>query len=328
MKNQSPWLDHQVLIYLGILVVLAAVTMYASRNILFRPWTSRRWVSAVSADEKIYTIGGINKYNRLEDDIICIDLKENTLKRTGKLPSPRYGAGSAIIGGKLYIAGGYDFHVYLDQILVFDPEEKELRQIGTLPGPRAFGQLVAVNGFLYYISGWNGKKITDDIIKIDPDSGETASHALSFPPMELFTACIYKNIVYIIGGENTDRENVNILYKFDPEKNTVLAEGVLPQSRCRVPAAVQDDTLYIIGGWDGGVLTDILKGDCTAAELELEYMGEFKDDSSDLALVSSGDFLYLLGGTESRYRRQLRIIQIDPEDFSSTSLILKSYSWW
>ncbi len=133
MKQRSPFLDKQVIIYFAIILTVVGFIVYSARHVLFRPWTARRWVSTAAIDERLFIVGGINNFNILEDAIIRINLAENTLKRVAKLPSPRYGVSTAVYGESVFIAGGYDFDDYLDAVLRYDTRTGEISVIGHLP---------------------------------------------------------------------------------------------------------------------------------------------------------------------------------------------------
>ena len=126
MKEKSPLLDKQVIIYLSILIIIVVLILISARHILFKPWTARHWADPVTIGETAYLFGGVNDRNAreqkdfLENDVLMINFEENTLKRAGELPSRRYSVSSARLNGTIYIAGGYDLKSYLDEILVYD----------------------------------------------------------------------------------------------------------------------------------------------------------------------------------------------------------------
>ena len=210
VKEKNPFLDKQVIIYLSVLIIVVVLILISARHILFRPWTARHWTAPVVMGDTLYLFGGINDRNAnnqndfLESDIITINFQENTLKRSGELPSRRYSVSTALINDTVYIAGGYDLVSYLDDILLYDTGTEEVKKIGTMPEPRAFGALVGQGGKLYYLGGWNGKEIASTVFEIDPATGTVLEKKSPIPPLQLFSAFSNGDKVYVIGGEGKD----------------------------------------------------------------------------------------------------------------------------
>ena len=328
MKQRSPFLDKQVIIYFAIILTAVGFIIYSARYVLFRPWTARRWVSTAAIDENLFTVGGINNFNILEDDIIQINLAENTLKRVAKLPSPRYAVSTAAYEESVYIVGGYDFDDYLDDILKYDTRTGEISVIGHLPEPRAFGAMVSVPPFLYYFHGWTGKEVAPDILRINPVDGRVTTLESPVEPLQLHSAAAVGNLVYIIGGENLSKEYVDTIYEIDMTVLKVIRTAQLPSSRGRVPAASAGKEIYLVGGWAGEPLSDVIRLDTEKLKFTPEVLGELGDSNYDLSLAVFGTHLYLIGGTEERFERQIRVLSINTDTLQTESRVFKSFAWW
>ena len=70
----------------------------------------------------------------------------------GNLSSPRAFLGAAMVGGEIYIAGGYDGQRELDLAEVFTPATGERRQLPSLGSPRG-GLALVYDGFSLYALG-------------------------------------------------------------------------------------------------------------------------------------------------------------------------------
>jgi len=160
-----------IIAYFLVFLFIFGFAAYSARTVLFRPWTVREWVSAVSIGQKIFVFGGRSKNVTLHDDVLQIDIEHNTLKRIAKLPSKYFAINSVYVNDRIYLIGGYNGKQYIDDILEFHPSTKETRVIGKLPEPRAFGGVAPILGKIYYAGGWNGETYATEILQIDPKTG-------------------------------------------------------------------------------------------------------------------------------------------------------------
>jgi|GEM_PF-1654249 len=334
MKEKSPLLDKQVIIYLSILIIIAVLILISARHILFKPWTARHWAEPAVLGETVYLFGGINDRNAtdpkdfLEKDILLLNLDESTLKRAGELPSRRYSVSAAELNGSIYVAGGYDLKSYLDEILVYDPAAQEIKLMGTMPEPRAFGALVEQQGRLFYLGGWNGKEIASTVFEIDPATGSVTEFASPVPPLQLFSSVSTGEKVYVIGGEGSDRKNSNVVYEIDLLKGKVLRKGELPAGVNRAAAAFMNGSIYVIASPMDAEVKEIYRIHCDEEELTVSIPGQFRDRGYDLSLAGYNNHLYLMGGGEERFGRQIRIRKIELATLRTESVLLKSFVWW
>jgi hypothetical protein len=316
------------LTYFGFLFVILVVVGYSARNVIFRPWTARNWVTTASLGRQIFLFGGKNSQNELMKDMLVIDPGANTLKRVGGQPTDLFGSSAAISGGQIYVAGGTDNRSISDRIDRFDRAEKRFVQIGRLPGPRTFGGMIEADGALYYLGGWDGNRTSDDIIRIDPRNGSTNVVAHLPVPLEQFAAASLDGVAYLIGGINGAGDFVPAIYGINPSTGIVEAEGTLEAPAARMTAAVVGGSLYATGGWNGQELRELIRIQRSGGKLVPRDMISIDFPILDASLSSEGNRLYLIGGREERYRRQVQVLKIDPRTGDVTSLLLKSYAWW
>jgi hypothetical protein len=326
--RRSPLLDRQVVVYVCILLAIAGSVIYAARSVLFRPWTARRFISAVTIENRVYVFGGIDKQNLPLGDILCIDLEERTIKRVAEFPTERYAVSSAAAGGKIYLAGGYDTKGYYDDIFIFDPDSREIEKIGTLPEPRGFGAMVAYDQKLYYLFGWNGGGIGETVFEIDPAAGEAREFENGIPPVQYHTALASGEELYVYGGEDSENRYLDEVYRINMKNWDIEERWKLPFGIARSPAAILDGKLYIAGGWGGGSIQTVVKIDLGDPTPEVEEIGEIPHETGSFALSSFQGDLYLIGGTEERFKRQIRILRIHPGTLETESQVFKSYVWW
>lgn len=328
MKSGPRTIDRQVITYFVIIAVIIGLVAYASRAVLFRPWTARRYIASVSHENIVYTFGGLDRHNLPLKDVLAIDLEKQVIKRPAKMRTERYGLAAAYGEKGIYVAGGYNNRKYLSEVLFFDIRKEEFRKIGDLPEARAFGVLAVFQGSLYYFGGWNGQEVADAILKLDLKTGSTEKLRVKMEALQYQTGLRKNDKLYIYGGENRRLENSRTLYVFDLEKEKITGKGELPVGLTRSPAALLDETVYIAGGWSEGPFNKIIRVDFKGGGIVPTVLGELPYNSEDMALAGYEGALYLIGGTELQLKRQIRIVEIDPETLGSESLLFKSFVWW
>lgn len=314
--------------YFGFLLVILVLAGYSARNVVFRPWTARSWAAAASAANRVYLFGGRNAQNELMQDILAVDPAQNTLKRVGKQPTGLFGSAAAALDGQLYVAGGTSKGGISNTIERFDPATRSLTTLGILPGPRTYGRLVSAKGSLFYLGGWDGKATSDDIIRIDPASGTSRIVGHLPTALEEFAAASDRGVVYLVGGMNAAGDFVRTIYGIQAETGAVVAKGVLPQAAARMSAAALDGIVYAAGGWNGTQLTELLRIERDGSRLTAKVITTIHFPILDASLAAADNRLYLIGGREQRYRRQVQVLRIDPRTGKTADVLLRSYAWW
>ncbi|MBI9098815.1 MAG: hypothetical protein JEY91_10085 [Spirochaetaceae bacterium] len=322
-------MNKMILYYFSFFAILAIVVLISSREIIMTPWTAREWISATAESEHIYISGGTDSDNRLCENIFHIDLEKKTIKTIGNLPTPRYSTVSAYKEPYVYIAGGCDNEGYLDEIVRFNPHEKISDIYVRFDEPRCYGAMVNIGNSLYYIGGFNGKEVVDTILKINTDTGKITETSKLKTPINFHSSVALNGNILIIGGENDKGNRVTDIYEIDPETGEILRSGNLPVALIRSTASLWENQLYIVGGWgEGGSRNEIIRVDLNDPVLTSEIIGYLPQKSSDKSLISYGSELFLIGGAEERFLRQIKVIKYKPESGFSESLKLQSYPWW
>ena len=112
---------------------------------------------AVTLRGEIYVMGGVH-------DAEIDDLVEKYNPQTGvwtvmpSMPTARYGAGAAVLGGKIYVAGGSvadddGFDTPTSVVEVFDPTTQSWTTSSPMIEGRMFCHMSAVLGCLYATGG-------------------------------------------------------------------------------------------------------------------------------------------------------------------------------
>ena len=125
-----------------------------------------------------------------------------------------------------------------------------------------YGQATAlINGKIYMASGTtlsgtdHSNKLT--IYDIGTDTWDTTTGADIPVAVQRSRSFVYDDKMYVVGGQGSDGNNVDIIQKYDPSSNswTVLSV-VLPEVRSRHEVQFLDDIVYVYDGDARPVTTD------------------------------------------------------------------------
>ena len=146
-----------------------------------------------------------------------------------------FGAQAVVVGGKVYIGGGW---AEANNILEYTIEGSRWREIET---PRGFG-MATVNGQVIIAGGWDGGNPTNQVWVLD---GQTNTWTQPFPAMPTVrwgsSAMGYKRWVLVVGGHR--KKCVEVL---DTKSKRWYTASPLPSDALRPSLAVIQDTLYVV----------------------------------------------------------------------------------
>ncbi|MBN1835468.1 MAG: M50 family metallopeptidase [Spirochaetales bacterium] len=319
--------------YLSVIGALVLLLIWASRFVLFQPWTARDWVTAAAVNSgEVYVFGGRDRAAQNYDEVYEIDVERLRIHEVSTLPSPRFGMGAAAFDQKICLLGGYDGRRVYDDILVFDAVKMAAVRVGGLPGPRTFGAAVGATGGtgagVFYLGGWDGTRHRDEILRIDPASGRSAVIGRLPSPRELIAAAWYEDRIYVLGGADERGSYLDEIVEIDPEDGRTLRVGHLPSSRTRASAVESGGRLYLIGGWEGRRVDEVVEVIPAAEAITCRVVARLPRGFSDFGAASQGGVVYLIGGTHERFRRQIGVLGWDPDTGAVESLKFRSFLFW
>ena len=324
--------DPTVSIYLFVIFALLVIVFIVSSKVIFRPWTARTYAAAAMLDSRVFMFGGVDRNGECRDEIIMIDIENLKLHRVGKLPKPAYSGAADVKGGMIYFAGGLSGKQYLDEVYSYDPQRETLNLIGRLPGPRAFGSLSVQGDYLYYFGGFDGNRLRSEIVEITPETGDSRIVAELPEPLEYHRSVTAGSLIYIIGGENEQHENMATVFAYSPVDNSLVELNELsgPVVRFAAMVALQsgsEDEIIIAGGWGGSQLNSFTRLKLQGGTYTEQFMGVLPEPFSDVELFEYDDNLYLVGGINPDFNRQIRLLRIKPGTMECEDLHLKSFAW-
>ena len=178
------------------------------------------------------------------------------------MPNPRWGSGSCVLDGKIYVVGGCyttesspgkpAYHT-VSMVNSFDPETGIWDTLAPLEVPRCYLQSVVVNGKIYAIGGsvniFGESSSTVEVYDIENDRWERSD---DMPARRLiFGACVLDNQIYVMGGVQsfaTVNNPLKSMDRYDPAKG--IWETCADMSRAASGLIVTPfkGKIYAIGG--------------------------------------------------------------------------------
>jgi hypothetical protein len=314
-----------VAVYITLLAAVILLTLWASRYVLFQPWTAREWVNVAAARGEIYIFGGRDRQGQTYDEIYRVDLQGLRIHKIGSLPSPRFAMSAVAIADRIYILGGFDGRRCFNDILVFETKSGRISRLGELPSSRCFGAAVAEKGQIYYIGGWDGGDQLDEVVKIDSNTGSAELVAKLPSPRELIAAEALAGRIYVFGGSDEHGDYLDEVVVLDPSDRSVMRAGSLPSGRARSSTVVMDNQILLIGGWEGAKLREVI---ALESDLEIHPYAQLERGFSDMGTVNLDGEIYLVGGTHERFQRQIQVLRWTPVSNRMESIKFRSFLFW
>ena len=221
--------------------------------------------------------------------IYRMDIAANSWSQVGNLTGTRYGTMAAVLGTKVYVAGGY-YNGYSNACDEFDPSNNVTTARATMAGPSYMGCMTAVPAYekAYVIGGYNNGYINVNYEFTPPAAGSpngswTTRAAMvdqnnaAAPRGELPASFSVANRVYVAGGY-TNNGPTTTLFEYLPTTNTWAQRASMTYQRYYAAAAALNNKGYVFGG--GSYPT-------TAEEYTPPAFGSPPNPPSDVAQVGS-----------------------------------------
>jgi len=169
-------------------------------------------------------------------------------KWTPKTPMPtarRYPA-SGVIGGKLYIVGGFNGS-NLNVNEAYDPASDTWSTKAAMPTGRLGPAAGVIGGKLYVVGGNNGSNLNVNE-EYDPEA-DTWSAKAAMPTARYYLAAgVINSRLYAVGGTINDHNSLNTNEEYDPKSDTWSTKALMPTARFALSAGVFSGKLYAVGG--------------------------------------------------------------------------------
>ncbi len=168
----------------------------------------------------------------------------------------RWGGMSTVVGGKVYLTGGYANMQWLNDLQEYDPATGTWKNLTTVPlGPlnRSAGVAFTINGKMYlglgaqnYLSTSGVQKDLNDLWEFTPSTG-TWTQKASLPDSGRTESSVFviNNKAYVVGGVGffgTGNNATNQVWEYDAAANKWTKKADYPE------ASIENAAAFAIGG--------------------------------------------------------------------------------
>ena len=257
-------------------------------------------------------IGGRSKrWNRLQS-VECFHFEENRWSELCEMSDSRDGCGGAVVGGKVYVVGGWDWNGYSRSVYMYDPSvDTWTSSIPSMQSERWNLGVAVLNDRIYAVGGMNsvgGYLNTAEVLDLAVGGTQEWRNIADMNTRRWGVGLAAMNgRLYAVGGYD-GRQRLSSVESYDPERNvwSPVADMSVPRSGAGV--GVLDGFLYCVGGLD-----------CKTVE-------KYNEDTNTWSLVaemnhcrfypgvlSHGGRLYVVGGYDDQLSTLSSVEMYDPQ---------------
>lgn len=158
---------------------------------------------------------------------------------------------AAVLGGKIYVAGGDPWQTVARSVECFDPATGQWSNVASMHTPRMDFCMVSTHGKLFAIGGYNfeGLELTN-VECFDPSTGTWAEHSTLSTAREYVNVAVMGDKMYAIGGLDHGRQIMSSVECLDLSIPNSKWFPVAPMTarRCRMGVVVMDGKIYVASG--------------------------------------------------------------------------------
>ncbi len=191
--------------------------------------------NAAAAGGRLYVLGSLRDGNVYEYEPAA-----NRWQSLAAMPVPRGASGVAVLGGRIYLAGGTSGTNALAAFDVFDTATRQWTSLPALPAARTRVSAHAVNGRIYVIAGRDDAGPRGEVFEYDPERNSwRAREPVPGAGGPLAGAALAGRIVVTGGGA---------AHEYDPASGAWRALAPPLGLREPVHAAAVDGRIFALGG--------------------------------------------------------------------------------
>jgi len=205
---------------------------------------------------KIYVVGAlIDATFRAIGDVYAYDPAANAWSAKASLPAgqERGAGGVAVIGTKIYVAGGLRSAVSVADFSSYDTSSDMHASLPSLVQPTDHLVGGAVGGIVYAIGGRNGgiTGLIGRVAAFDPVAGSWSEKAPMITPRGGTAAAVVRDRIVVAGGEGNPASSSGVFAQtevFVPASNQWLSLPDMRTPRHGTGGAAIGNTFYVPGG--------------------------------------------------------------------------------
>jgi len=288
---------------------------WTQRTALSRP---RARFAQAALDGAIYVISGVNEEG-CTAAVERYDVTADVWAPRADKPTPVANVGAAVVGGRIYVPGGYDADGRARDVLeVYDPVTDAWSTAAALPvGLYAYAVAPYGEGF-YVFGGYDGSAYVDTVYYYDVTRDAWDGVGRLASPRAFAAAATAGGAIYVVGGTDGERE-------LDSCVSFLPAEAAAGQDPWRTHAALgatraghalvaSGGNLYAVGGGWGGSLTANERYDLAHdlwSTFESPHLGEWRTLGLSAISGADGTRLYAIGGWSGRLLSGVEVYQAE-----------------
>ncbi|XP_043990755.1 kelch-like protein 40a [Gambusia affinis] len=202
-----------------------------------------------------------------------------------------------VVGGLLYNEEDKD-EPFMSYFLQFDPVSSEWLGMPSQPNPRCLFGLAEVENSIFVVGGKQLKEGEHALSSVMIYDRQSFKWGESDPlPYEVYGhgTVAHNGLVYVIGGKSESKKCMRRVSVYDPTKFEWKDLAPLTTARSLFGIAIHQDQIYVATGVTDSGLTSSVEVYDIAANKWSEFT-EFPQERSSLSLISTGGYLYAIGG--------------------------------
>ncbi len=260
--------------------------------------TARSGLTLVAHDGFIYAIAGETEQGVMTGVVERYDPIVDKWETLPPKPIAVDGAQGVVIGGEILVPGGRLASGELTNVLeVFNPISGTWKGRSPLPEAMSDYTSVAYEGRMIIFGGWNGREFVEHVYAYDPIRDSWTQLSAMEEPRGDARAVVSGNQIYLLGGYDGSKV-ISDLSLYHPDSDR-LGQDVweslqpLPVENQGMGASSIADVIYVFGGneEEGVMLQYLTRSDEWRSPEVIEV-----SPTSQLGVVSLGEYIYLVGG--------------------------------
>ena len=222
----------------------------------------RTEVAAATVGAKIYVVGGFEQpsWGNVLNFAITPAVEEydpavDRWSTKASMPAGLHHVGIGVVGGRLYIIGGYKqsgLSVWgpVDTVYAYDPATDAWSEGAPMPTARGALSVTVHDGKLYAIGGYEGRANSAAVEAYDPVRNSWSARASLPTPRDHLATTTAAGKLYAIGGrlKGDYHRNLSVTEVYDPLSDKWSKAPDLPTARSGITAAEAGGRVYVFGG--------------------------------------------------------------------------------
>ena len=238
------------------------------------------------------------------------------------LPQGKYGIGTAAVGTKIYLFGGYG-NDFLNTIQVFDTTNNTIQTLSTTLVSSNSGIAAAAVGTKIYLFG--GSANYPKYIQVFDTTNNTIQQLSTTLPKGAYgiSAAAVGTKIYLFGG-HADAERLKTIQVFDTTNNTIQTlSTTLVGVAWNIAAAAVGTKIYLFGGNDNSALNKIQVFDTTNNTIQT-LSTTLPQAAYNIGTAAVGTKIYLFGGYGANKLNTIQVFDTTNNTIQTLSTTLPS----